>query len=162
MGEGQQDPRHQKFPGPPFGDPGEQHVRPAVRRPRHRDVPPPDPPGRLTPLECLVDRLFGGQPNRDMFSGIGPRAAILGFGGGEETIEDVRAFVGQHGPRARNLDEVDPYSHRAHWPARHTKRRPRDRVPAPATTMMYATITTPRAPLPRGTSQNISFVSAGA
>src|SRR6267143_315801 len=125
MGKGQQNPRHPQFLGPPFGETAEGDIRAAVWRPGYLDIPPPDPTGRLTPLERLVDRLLRGETDGDVLSRVGPGAAVLGLGGREEPIEDMRALVREHRPRARDLDEIDADSHRAHGAGRATKRRRR-------------------------------------
>src|SRR5712664_464489 len=160
MGEGQQDPLHAQLPGPPLGDPAKRDIGTPVRRAGHLDVPPPDPPGRFTSLQRLVDRFLRRQADSDMLGGVGPGAAVLGFGGGEETIEDVRAFVGEHRPRARHFDEINAYSDRAHRAGRATKSRRRYRSPSTSTIMMYAPFTTRRAPPPMVRSQTYSLADA--
>lgn len=89
-----------QLPSPPRGDSAEYDIRTSVRRSGHLDLPPPDPTGHVTSLEGLVDRLLRGQADGDMLGRIRPRTAVLGFGRSEETIEDVRAFVREHRPRA--------------------------------------------------------------
>src|SRR6267142_2511043 len=80
---------------------------------------------RVTPLQRLVDRLLGGQPDRDVLGGVGPGATVLGLGRGEEAIEHMRPFVREHGPRARDLDQIDSDADCAHGAGRATNRRRR-------------------------------------
>ena len=84
----------------------EGNVGPAVGGASDLDIPPPDPAGRVTALQRFIDRLLRRQSHGDMLGGVGTRPAVLRFGRGEQAIEDMRAFVGEHRPRARNLDEI--------------------------------------------------------
>src|SRR2546426_1875304 len=47
--------------------------------------------------------------------------SVLRLGGGEETIENMRTLVRDHGAGARHFDEINAYSHRAHGDRKSTR-----------------------------------------